>query len=372
MRIGIITLSCALNYGAMLQSFALYKYIKTIGHEPVIIDYITERYNFDSPNYPEEFIKRTKVWKINRFMGYIWKKTKYQDLKKAKETFWSFLHEQCVFTHSYFSNDELVNDIPICDFYITGSDQVWNPDFLWNGYVDLPYYLSFVNDDNRKISYASSFGKNSLSVIENEQASMYLKKYKAISVREESGKQIVEKMGKDATVVCDPTVLCDEKNWFELSSKINRKPYLLLFLIRWNSKIYKKAKRLAHKRKIDFIYISPSLNDKRRFDANTKSIPSVYEWLGYIKNADYVLTDSFHGTVFSTIFEKKFLSITGEYSSRIQTYLRIIGLIERSINYQLDNIEIIYNEIDYYTVNRLRKNYQQESREWLNDALNAI
>ena len=150
MKIAMITFSCAFNYGAVLQTYGLYSYLKNRGHEIYVIDYIPDRYNLDAENYADMAIKRTRLWKYIPFSKTVWKKTRLAQMKQNRANFRQFLEKNIELTHKYFSFEELSKDVPDADLYITGSDQVWNPDFVWEGLIDKPYYFAFLSDEAKK------------------------------------------------------------------------------------------------------------------------------------------------------------------------------------------------------------------------------
>lgn len=375
MKIAIITFSCAFNYGAVLQTYGLYSYLKGKGNEVSVIDYIPERYNLDAMDYTNKALKRTRLWKYIPFSKAIWKRTRLVQMKRNRANFRIFLENNIRFTHKYFTLEELKEDIPEADVYITGSDQVWNPDFVWNGDIDKPYYLAFLPDSANRISYSSSFGKNKLEEHESLSAEVYLKKYKKLSVREKSGVKILDGMGLKAIETADPVILAGVNVFKKLINKDKRikKSYLLLFQINFNKELFEICRILALKNKVDLIVLIPDVQQASKCKYNGKVvIPNVEEWLTYFMYSSYIVTDSFHATVFSIMFEKPFSSCTlSGYNGRIYNILNKTGLIERILpEPDLSCLEEQFKkEIPYNIVREKMELWQEESRNWLDNVL---
>lgn len=375
MKIAMITFSCAFNYGAMLQTYGLYSYLKNKGHEVFVIDYIPDRYNLDAENYASVAIKRTRFWKYIPFSKVIWKKTRLAQMKQNRANFRQFLEKNVVFTHRYFSFDDLTKDVPDAELYITGSDQVWNPDFVWEGKIDKPYYFAFLPDKAKRISYASSFGKSRLTEDELEITKKYLSKYEHLSVREKTGVDIVNAMGLDAAEVADPTVLAGKETFSELAKKNSQMdvPYMLLFQITFNQELYEVCKTVADKNGLKLILLIPDVFQASKFECKDKVVlPSVEEWIGYFENAAYVVTDSFHATVFSIMFERPFSSCAlAGYNGRIYNILNKIGLDERILlKADVSQLEEEFKaKIDFNIIKDKFNTWKKESRDWLDKAM---
>lgn len=372
MSIKLITYSCANNYGAVLQTYGLYCVLKEFTDDVEVIDYITERYNVDDNSYGEKAIKTSK-WRYVPFAKTWWKKRIVKQMKRNRIPFRSFLQKQVVFTKPYYSLDELIDDVPRADIYVTGSDQLWNPEYLWSGLIDIPYYLGFLTDDSKRISYATSFGKSTLSKPEIEAAYPYLKKYNSISVRESSGLKILEKMNLKGTEVVDPTILAGADCFLPLiSADVPKKKYVLLFQINFNNDLYRAVKQFAARHNLKLIVIVPEEGHKTSKIQNCLVLPTVEEWLWYFKNAEFIFTDSFHATAFSILFNKNFASsmIAGN-NGRIKNILKLTKLENRQLQeISENNIENIAQcTIDYKIVNRIVESLREQSISWLRESL---
>lgn len=370
MRIGFITLSCAFNYGAVLQTYALSRFLQDSGYECVLIDYITERYQIDAPDF---VYASTIRWSKNIFTRFLWRHTKYLAEIKKRECFRSFIERNVPKTNVYLSNQQLSENLPDCDIFISGSDQIWNTDFSWDKRPDLPYFLDFVPENIPKIAYSSSFGKTKLRDDEKAEIKSLLQRYLKIGTREKTGKAIVEGLGLIATTVVDPTLLCDSNVWSQLSSnRIVAKPYIVLFQIFRDKELEKTVKFFAKDKDYELIILSTEPLEVRMKSSNYVTLAKVEDWLSYFKYADYIFTDSFHATVFSMIFHRQFVSSTKSINpTRITDLLSSVNLENRAtLDVSIKNVKKICEmNIDYSNVDFLVDKIKEQSVIWLLNAL---
>ncbi len=350
MRIGTITFHWGTNYGAVLQAYALQQYLKRSGHDTEIIDYRplkVRQYEFLWTIVRRDFKRVSKLRKFNSF--------RRNHLKLSSRIF--------------RKNSDLVKHCHNYDAYITGSDQVWNVAFTQRaeGKVTLSYYLNFVKDSKKRISYATSFGTDKLPQDVIECAKPELNKFHAISVREKTGKQIVERMGFDATITLDPTLLIEHDSYDSLISSYKPKKVYQLF-----SYILHDNQALAHKVK-DFVF-------DKYFDCNTQAkyenqSISITDWLYNLKHSEVVVTNSFHGTIFALIFHKNFMVIPvggSAMNDRITTLLDSVGLSDAILSeFDIANIERLYNKtIDWNEIDKKLADYRKHSIDFLEKSLN--
>lgn len=359
MKVCIITFQSAYNYGAILQNYALQKFIEdNFGNVAVL--------NYHNKNIDNSY----KIQKINLLFrnpkAYISKLSKVIAFKRKNKKIDAFRKKYINLT-KYYDSSNIAEANKEGDIFITGSDQVWN--HLITG-LDSTYYLSFV-ENKPTCSYAASFG---VSEIQKEYISFYkenLTKINYISVREDSSIKLINKIiDRDAKLVTDPTLLINQKAWAKLATKPKiRKKYILVYKITKADKLISFAKLLSKKTGYQIIYIPNDLKNgiigHTIFDAGPE------EWLGYIKNAEYVVTNSFHGTVFSIIFEKEFFvecsTKLNKTTSRIEGLLSILRLKDRIID-STDNIKIDC-EIDYRPVKDKIEIIKNDSYEFLNKVI---
>ncbi len=369
MKIGIITLHRARNYGSVLQTLALQEKIKDKGVDVEILDYYPDRYHNvgllkrlkgKSKRFEKNFVALFACRCII-FISYIKKMVVFDDFLKRNLKLTS---------KSYRTYEEFEKDVPKADIYCTGSDQVWNS--YWNEGIDYSLFLKFVPKDKFKFSYAASFGKSELEDDEKEETKELLEAYDYISVRENAGVKILEDLGfKNCPQVLDPTLLLVDNEWDKyVDDKYKNKKYILTYNLHHDKKIDIYAKELSKKYNLPVYNISYNWHDIYR-SGHLVWCPTVENYLGLIKYAQYVVTDSFHATVFSIIFRKQFISIYPELaSSRISSLLELVNLQERGIS-SFDNVNLADKGIDYDKVHTLLSIERGKSDKYINDVLNS-
>lgn len=294
MKIGLVTIVDKGNYGNRLQNFAIQQIMEKYGHQVETIRKIQDRKTVS------EIIK----YYLKKVTG-----IKYTRNVKREASFEAFNIKNIKFSHSFIRTDGLDDKLSKkYDIFICGSDQLWNPEFKTN--TD-SYFLSFVSE-KRKVSLAASFG---IDKIENEDAKKrigaLIQGLDAISVREQSGKQIVESLSsKEATVLIDPTMMLDGNEWKRIEKKprnIGEKKYILCYFLGIHSQdIIEKIKKYGSEKDLNVVfmenqYFRCKITSEEEFSYG----PDEFIWL--IRNAEKVITDSFHAMIFSLLFKKKFL-----------------------------------------------------------------
>ncbi len=320
MKVDIITRHAVANYGSLLQSYATQRIFEKLGLDVEFIDYT--RYDERAENLAKTHVKGKK-WDKNFIFRTIYTLIQtwnyshmYKVFKKYRK---GFINET---KQEYGDIEELRKNPPSADLYCTGSDQIWGK--IGKSKYDLAYFLDFVKD-KRCISYAASFGKEKIDLDLEKKLPQLLKKYAYVLVREDSAKRIVQKCGKEPVEqVLDPTFLLNKEEWEDLADKKNKyNNYVLVYQLHNNKAFNKYAKKFAKVHNKKLLRLSPSIYHKSR-GGKLIYLPNQYEFLSYFKNADYILTDSFHATAFSIIFNKKFINISpGETSTRITSILNL-------------------------------------------------
>lgn len=373
MKLQVITYTRTRNYGGILQAYGLYNYLSSCGYDVSFIDYVPERCNVEDVRvFGDCMTRQSRFWGRNVATKFAWRKIVYPRLREAYRPFREFLDTRCTFTRRYTCPDELMADPPMADVFITGSDQVWNSGFTADGKVDTPFYLPFA--DGRKISYASSFGTSSLDASNADEVRNLLEPYDAISVRERSGVEILESLGLHGVTVCDPTMLCDQQIWFDISSLDTDDDYVLLYQVRFDRETYESALKIARDKGKRLLVASMNPRDRWHVNEGSLVFPTIEEWLALIRQADSVITDSFHACVFSLLFNKQFLVNFGArraMSSRITELLDRTGLSSRGFvsGDETNMLDCLDDRIDWGTVGRSIERYRAESRAWLSHAL---
>lgn len=300
MRIGILTFHRPISYGAVLQAYALRKFLLESGYNAEIVDY--RNIYFEKLYYSTE-INLDKYEQYKSDFGYKRKiKRIFFDIPYFKAIGRKFLE----FQRDYLNIDINSNGISHMfdcgyDFYITGSDQVWNLKLTDN---DMTYFLDFTSS-NKKISFSASVG--GYPIESNEKIVHLLNKFKAISVRETLTNDKLKKIGiSDSCVNLDPVFLLTEENWKELTNTKKIKDYILLFEVGRNKDLLNYAleyAKLKHKR---LFYLSTGFVRPFNRKIHNLYLEGPQDFLAWIMNADYIFTNSFHGTAFSIIFRKDF------------------------------------------------------------------
>lgn len=319
MKIGILTFWWSHdNYGQLLQCYALQKYLRDMGHQAYLIRY---NYNADitrNTNY-KRLLKALNPLKLIRYcVRKILKQNRIKSLVEPDRKFTLFRERYLNVSEKEYSHySELKMFPPNADAYIVGSDQIWNCN-----YIDAPssvpyhaYFLDFGGNDVLRLSYAASWGIKTLPDSYRKSISQFLNAFNYVSVREESGIELCKSCGReDVEWVCDPTLLLDADTYRAIYNenevrKINDK-FLLLYVLNneFNFDL-QSIYSFAAKKGLEVIYVTGNglIDDRKKYYA---TIP---EWLYLIDNAEYVITNSYHCSVFSTIFNKRFgvIPLTG-------------------------------------------------------------
>ncbi len=313
LKVAIITFHRAINFGAALQTYALLTYLRGFGYDVEVLDY---RSRAIEDSYK---IK----WALNAY--FLKRAFLAPMLLKKRGKFYRFIDERIPHTRSLSTYDELKQAARKYDFIITGSDQVWNSQWT-NG--DDAYLLDFCEDE-QKISYAASIGKSDVTEEEKARLCRYLSHFKKLSVREKTGKAILERLiPNETTVNCDPVALLTRDEWEKAAVPPKEKNYVLIYMLVNSETLMNAAIAYAQTAGKRVLLINDNL--RRRFSAIYKRFLSPEEFLGLFRNADCIFTNSFHGTMFSIIFEKEVHVELQKYkdapNSRFTDLLETLGM----------------------------------------------
>lgn len=371
------------NYGGMLQAFATIHMLEDRNIEYELIQYKKHR----------TFVEKIKS--IPRLLNGVLLNDKYEALKKniGKKKHPEFAHNEAIRLRAFkkFKESSFTKLSPVFEGYqdlckgaerysavITGSDQLWSPAGLPTNY----YNLMFVPDHIRKISYASSFGVSQIPWYQKKRTAEFLNRLDFVSMRENRGSEIVRELtGKDVPTVLDPVFNFDKEGWDKLIPRksIINKPYIFAYFLGANSEYRAMIKRLSEitgyemvaLRHLDqFVKADENFGDIAPYDIGPG------EFLNLIRGAEYVCTDSFHGTCFSIINHKKFM-IFNRYNdnaktsknSRIDSLCENLGLSERRYS---GNIMKIQDNIDYVNVEKKLMNLKKMTDQYLMEAFNGL
>lgn len=378
MKIGIVTLPFNWNYGGILQTFALQKALEELGHESLTINRNTVL--MPAKMKVLSFIRRSLLKLVFRKKVVVRTWPNQQEEKTIRKHTDRFIREN-VKTTQLFASESDFKTIGQYNFdaFVVGSDQVWRPKYspsLKN------HFLGFLpeNSKAKRIAYAASFGVDHWEYDEKNTdiCAALAKKFDAVSVREDSAVDLCSQyLGVNAELVLDPTLLLPKEKYIELveKDKIGKMPgtlfnYVLDLTPEKESFIEKAAARLDCK--------SFSSTAKGQFrDLGSKKIddcifPPVTQWIRSFMDAEFVITDSFHGTAFSIIFNKPFISIGNRKRgiNRFTSLLNIVGLQSRLI-YDINEeaLKILDQPIDFDAVNKILQQKKSESITFLKKVL---
>lgn len=360
-KVGILTFHRAINYGACLQAYALKCYIEDQGNECEIIDYhcpaIEDFYN--KVILRNDSVK-TKVKKI-----VTWSIQKKRNLK-FRDFIGNILLDGKI--SKGYTKSDIYSVNTRYDLFITGSDQVWSP-FCTGG--DLTYFLNFVSESQKRNSYAACVGLASDDFLKSETIVNNLQKFNNISVREESTQNKLTaimsgKINNPISLDIDPTLLLDAERWNRVATNVVKEHYIFVYSLSMPKEIVEFSKQFAKEKKEKIIFCTldnffTMKNKKSTVNASPE------EFLGYIKNADFVITNSFHGTVFSVIFKKNFYVIKNKNpnhdNSRLINILCLLGLENRLIE-EINSFKTI-NGIEYSNVEQKLAVMRESSRKYI-------
>ena len=364
-KIGIVTFcKTKNNYGTILQNYALQTFLKNKNFETYLIKtgrtekkitVSSKLKNLRKFTFKDIFIKLFSIFSM-KFINFVTNMNK----KNEKRNFDSFINTYLSPIDIFNTNTKLE-----FDYCISGSDQVWNtfsrtPEQM-NDELDM-YLLSFTN--SKKIACAASFGVGNLDSRFNTKFKENLSKFDFISVREQSGVEICKKIGIENVVLQnDPTMLLTVDDYRKIArTKEKESEYILVYILGNKTKFsWKEVQLFAKKNGLKIVLVTA--NENSRFSFNKQEFPTINEWLGLYNNAKYVVTNSFHGTVFSLIFNKPFSTYLqmGKFQGqnmRILSLLETFNLSNRIIDSKL--IDLDYN-IDWNMVNEKLNSIRVES-----------
>lgn len=369
MKVALLTFHNAINYGAALQVYASQKAIQDLGAECEIIDYVNE-YRKNAYNMFEHAKKSLKEKRIvlsaKYFAGSIF-------MSNRRKKFIDFYSKNLVCTDKQFTSSEEAKKLNgLYDKFIVGSDQVWN--YKNNG-GDFSFFLDFVEDDNLKISYSSSFG---LSNIPDNLKGKYienLNKIKYLSTREEFGVNLINDLvERKAELVLDPVFLLDKNQWLSLCNNSNTKEkYVFAYTNRtgqWEEFLQRTAYPMNNKKAYK---ISRHLTPKDFISkqVNVSYSISPVKFIETIVNAELVVSASFHCIAMSIILNVPFVAIlTGDCGKdeRILNILKIAGLENRVLTSNMTTADVV-SPIDFQLVEERISKYIDSSKTFLKQAI---
>ena len=386
-KVAIVSCYFKHNYGSMLQAYATQAILDSmnIENETINIDgnidfkkgkrkyYLSQVFNLSFIKAKLGMLNLVLYKKINKKLGnnIQTRNNKYEEFKKKFKL-----------TKSCKDRRELEEKVKEYTDVIVGSDQLWLPVNVVADY----YTLTWVPDEINKISLSTSFG---VSEISNKYSNLYktfLSRIENLSVREESGVRLIKELsGRDASLICDPTILLNKQEWGRIipEERIIEDKYILCYFLGSNIEHRKFAEKLKEKTGYKIVSLNHADEYVKYSDIFADETPydiGPAEWVNLIRNAEYVCTDSFHGTIFSLINNKKFFTFERYKSkdpkistnSRVHSILDKVELENRILDGTEDIDAVLKYEIDFDKVNKILAEFREESMTFLKNSLGNV
>ena len=365
MQIKIITCHDVYNHGASLQAYALQTYLSSLGHDVEIIDYkpdyLSGHYSLSAvfnPKFDKPVVKQ--LYLLAKLSGRL-------VALKRKKIFDEFtFHYLNLTPNRYHNNEELKANPPKADVYIAGSDQIWNT--LFKNGRDAAFYLDFAPKAARRITYAASFATQDVVDEYKPFVSKMLQGLDKISLREKISLPLLASLGRaDSVAVCDPVFLLSQQQWNDLLPKSEEKhePYLLVYDSDGSERLKEAAIKIAKQRNLKIYNISACLlsyADKDYWCSGP------LDFVRLIRDAKFVISNSFHATVFSLIFHREFCVVNRSeaINERMYSLLEQYGLQNRMLD---SSLSIPSEIIDYPAVQTKIDKDITVSKQYLHDAI---
>jgi len=365
MKIGLITIHNANNYGAVLQTFALVKVLSTYGKVEVI--------NYNNRHISRDFDLIRFYPSIHGLLGTGKDMCRIVPRYKVIKKFLNFINNYLNTTITYTKSELAQGKLEDYDIYVSGSDQIWNPVCVSQENIfDLNYFCSFSPSDKKKISYASSLGSHQFSSSEKGQLKTQLKDFKHISVREKDAQLfLTDLLSLKVEHVLDPTLLLTKKEWLnflDITPSDNKEKYILLYSVP-KSKLLRKTVDFVSKRlNMKVISINQSLTTGAKVSKQIRDAGPL-DYIKYFSEASFIITDSFHGTCFGLNFGIPFISVSaGKNINRVQSLLSLVGL-ENLILRDSEELEKINYNVDFTSSHLKLAEERKKSIKYLSDAI---
>jgi len=367
MKVSVITLHHVRNYGSLLQTYATQKTLEALGHEVEIVDFVPRGLTLrcgiatirSGGNPLESAVRRCGAALV---------------FTVEQLSMMRFLRKYITLTsRTYHSFGELTGEPPEADAYISGSDQVWNTQN-----ANLPedicaYYLAYAPEGLPRIAYASSIGKDAFDSTEEADAvKAHLKRYTAIGVRESHAVELLESIGIDNAVhIPDPTMAHDAGFWRSFCGpRKHKEPYILVYNLNRNSGIKDYARRLSKEKELPVVNFAHTLDFIP--GARNRIHSTARDFINFLAYAEYVVTDSFHGTAFSINLGRPFVTFAApRFNSRIESVLAHFGLSGRLLTETEAHLSVIDEPFDTDEIDRKLKAGREKSLKFLKTALGS-
>lgn len=380
--VGIATTFRQSNWGSVLQAYATQRVVDNLGYKSYVIDYkYPNEYHLGKQKTVQYDKVRSRFWKwkssLKHKIGLMLRVRPKSKMALIEE----FIKKEINVTRFYPSYEYIHAYPPVFDIYLSGSDQIWNPNTMAG---DMTYMFDYAPYNATRISFASSFSCNHINEEYKQRYIDCLSKFKSISVREANGVKIVKDLtGKAAKVVLDPTLMIDANEWSRLSEKAIRHPlpqeYILVYTLAYTynplSSMACVLEALQSKYNMPVIALNRLPDDFNGsvFSLSKRYPLGIYEFLFLMKNASIVATSSFHGTAFSINFGKPFITLikgNADADDRIITLINNLGLSSNCVTAESDiRTERLNPYYDVKKVQRTLAALRKDSLSFIKSAL---
>lgn len=343
-NVAMLTLHNVRNYGSVLQAFATQRLIENAGAQCTVIDFRRQGIGDDAASY----LSGSRYSRIP-LAPRIYAAVRGRDARRRSLVFRDFIARRVHLTSEHYGCFEDLDRIPFQEYeaYCVGSDQVWNIDYNRD---NRPFYLSFLPDGARRFSFSSSIGMVAFPKSEEGRAKEALSLFSGLSVREARAYEYLTSLGLQAEQHVDPTLALPDDYWNRIASApIVDRPYIAVYQLNRNPLLVDAATRMARRTGLPMVRIDywPTM---RMPGVRSYVTPPVEDFLSLLKNAEFVMTDSFHGIAFSHIFETQFAAVPpSRYGGRILSLLNLLGTdgnLIRSVG-QIDDIALQWGSLSF-------------------------
>lgn len=358
-KAALLTIHVGFNFGSVLQTIASCRALEKCGLITEVVNYCPNRVTYR--NYFKIALSSPKK--------FVWRMLLLPIFALNKKIYGRYLRRHVNLSKPIYDRDNFAVKCPQANIYVSGSDQIWNS--IHNEGFNSRYLFEGVSSNASKISYASSIGRAELPSDEKQLLRKFLTDYKSVSVREKSGVDILSEISISATQLLDPTFVLSSEEWKTyMNKRIMKSPYILIYTP-YNTVdkniIYDSARLLAKKNNLKVVTFSWRLGFEPKAD-KTIHFADPGDFLSLMYNADYVITNSFHGTAFSINLNKQFWVFQpSAFSTRIHSILELTNLSHRLLTEPLKPSDI--TKIDYNPVNSILERERQRSIDFLKKAI---
>lgn len=333
-RIGIVTTHNTNNYGAVLQTYALQEVVSRYGDVKII--------NYDNRHISNSFDLIRFKPSIHGLLGMGKDICRLLPRRRVINKFMEFINEKLKLTRVCSSEELLKGKAGVFDCYVAGSDQIWNPACVsGNGCLDPVYFLDFSPVGAKKVSYASSLGSYTFSDQEKLKLKEYLSDFSVVSVREQGAQSLLQEvLGRKVNHVLDPTLLLSKEEWLKSlnfpAQVLPKEKYILLYTVPKVPLVRSVVEYLSKRIGLRVVTIDQGLSAGAHVDEHIRDAGPL-DFIRLFSEAEFVITDSFHGVCFSLNFGKPFVAVSpGKYANRIESLLSLVGLENRLVKSMAD------------------------------------